>query len=302
MFLSWRTQLGLLMVLTSLAMVFVGRGEAIPVGDAYQRLYKGSVDEELGAQPMNDTAPPVDRSIRPTLTPGINEPHPIPDYIKKFPGGGPFPRYYLELLEVSPVHQVQSKIFNKQAFRKTRRIGVAGFENKTEAPFKDETAGEIVANQISRELQKNNNYVVIPPSKFREDARLKIMTTPSKPLGKEKRPPKSKTGNHVPGLPYSGEKVDAVMIGAVTKYMDSYIDNRGRIKKSLSSGVEFGAYLVNTQTGEVIWGARFVGTQSPNLVGFLSGETTHWLNKEELSKAAMKYVLKAFYATRNSVR
>ena len=95
-------------------------------------------------------------------------------------------------------------------------------------------------------------------------------------------------------LPYADKPVDTVLIGAVTKYMDHYIDNRGKLKESLSSGVEFGAFLINKETGEVIWGARFVGSQTPNIRNFVIGRQTHWLQKEELSRSAMKNVLREF--------
>ncbi len=256
---------------------------------------QGADQQELEYNPMNPVTPPTDLSLHPNLTPFINEPHPYPDYIKKFNQGKQFPKYYLDLLRTTPVDQVQSKVFNISAFQNTRVIGVAGFENKTANPFKDESAGYVVANQISQELQSYNKYRVIPPPRTNEDARLQITATHP---GSIKTPGRGENDHSSAVLPYANKKVDAVLIGAVTRYMDSHINRRGEIKKSISSGVEFGAYLINAKTGDVIWGARFVGTQTPNIRGFLEGKT-HWLSKEELSRSAMKKVLKAFHNGKN---
>ena len=68
--------------------------------------------------------------------------------------------------------------------------------------------------------------------------------------------------------------VDAVMIGAVTKFLDHYIDNRGSRREALSSGIEFGSYLVNAKNGKVIWGARYVVRQDPDFSGFFRNVTT----------------------------
>ena len=247
---------------------------------------------------MHDVSPPVDYTLHPNLTPFVNEAHPFPDYIKKFPGAEQLPKHYLELIRTLPVDKVQSKVFNIKDFQKARRIGVAGFENKTAAPFKDENAGYIVANQISQELQSYGRYQVIPPRRTREDARIRITKTPALPDNRESSSAQGGNDRSVASLPYSKDKVDAVLIGAVTKYMNSYVDRRGEIKKSISSGVEFGAFLINAKTGEVIWGARFVGTQTPGFTAFLQGRT-HWLSKEEFSRSAMKKVLKAFHDTQN---
>jgi len=287
----------------ALVLVFSASAQAIPK----DQFFKGSDDsgadvQELGHQPMHNVQPPTSNSLNPNLTPFINEAHPFPDYIKKFPGQEQLPKHYLELIRTLPVDKVQSKIFNIKDFKNARRIGVAGFENKTEAPFKDENAGYIVANQISLELQSVGRYKVIPPRKAREDARIKIIKTPASPNGqKGSSDPSGESDRSVASLPYSKEKVDAVLIGAVTRFTDSYVDRRGEIKKSISSGVEFGAFLINAKTGAVIWGARYVGSQSPGIRSFLQGKT-HWLSKEELSRSAMKKVLKAFHNAQNKNR
>ncbi len=281
-----------------LVLAFSTPGYGIPKGEPFMKLdHQGADQQELGYHPMNPVTPPTDLSLHPNLTPFINEAHPYPDYIKKFNKGKQFPKYYLELLRTAPVNQVQSKVFNITAFQNARVIGVADFENKTEKPFKNETAGHVVANQISQELQSYQKYRVILPPRKSEDVRLKITATPLVDENGNKPANTGAVDSSDDLLPYSNKKVDAVLIGAVTKYMDSYVDRRGEIEKSISSGVEFGAYLVNAKTGDVIWGARFVGTQTPNIRGFLGGNT-HWLSKEELSRSAMKKVLKAFHDVR----
>lgn len=283
-----------------LVLAFSVSAQAIPQDKIYGKTDdQGAADtQEMGYRPMNDVSPPVDYTLHPNLTPFINEAHPFPDYIKKFPGAEQMPKHYLELIRTLPVDKVQSKIFNIKDFYNARRIGVAGFENKTEKPFKDQNAGYTVANQVSQELQSYGRYHVIPPNRTHEDARFKITKAPASPDEKGSLGPEGAVDRSVDSLPYANEKVDAVLIGAVTKYMDSHVDRRGEIKKSISSGVEFGAFLINKKTGEVIWGARYVGTQTPSITSFFQGNT-HWLNKEELSRSAMKKVLKAFHDAQN---
>lgn len=281
-----------------LVLAFSTPGYGIPKREPFLKFNnQGADQQELGYQPMHEVSPPIDYSRRPNLTPFLNEAHPFPDYIKKFKRGGQFPKHYLELLRTPPVGQVQSKVFNISAFQNARRIRVVGFENKTAAPFKDKNAGYMIANQISQELQSYRKYHVVPPPRTVADARLKITAAAPAPEEKDDKQtanPKKKNGGY-PDLSYARDKqVDAVLIGAVTRYMDSYVDRRGEIKKSIASGVEFGAFLVNAKTGDVIWGARFVGSQTPNIRGFLEGKT-YWLNKEEFSRSAMKKVLKAFH-------
>lgn len=285
-----------------LMLVFSTSALAIPK----DQFFKGSDDsgadvQELDHQPMHNVQPPTSNTLHPNLTPFLNEGHPFPDYINKFPGQDQLPKHYLELIRTLPVDKVQSKIFNIKDFQNSRRIGVAGFENKTTKPFKDANAGFTVANQISQELQSVGRYLVIPPRKTKEDARIEIVKTPASPNGDKSSGSRKVNDRSVASLPYSNEKVDAVLIGAVTKYMDSYVNRRGEIKKSISSGVEFGAFLINAKTGDVIWGARYVGTQEPSITSFLKGKT-HWLSKEELSRSAMKKVLKAFHNAQNKNR
>ena len=108
----------------------------------------------------------------------------------------------------------------------------------------------------------------------------------------------TETQPNIPGLPQANDKMDAVMIGAVTKYMDSYRTRNGNIENSLSSSIEFGAFLVSTLSGDVIWGVRFIGSQPTGLSSFLLSSGPTWLSKEQLSQVAMKNVLKAFHENR----
>ena len=270
---------------------------AIPVSDAYET---GQAEFQASPefQPRNEIPPVFHPSLHPGSNDEVNEGHPIPDYIKKISKDQPYSIYYQQLLETDPVDQVQSKVFNEDAFRSVQRIGVLGFENKTADPFKDEEAGHVVAEQVSKELQSIKGYFIIPPLAANEDAQIRIVT----------QVPSNKTGqiesSHIenqpaiPVLPNSNKKVDAVMIGAVTKYIGSYRNRNGKIKKSLSSKVEFGSFLVSTRTGQVLWGSHFIGAQP---TGFISSGSK-WLSKKQLSQRAMKEVLKAFRKNSNGLK
>ena len=285
------------LILFGVLIFFVSRAGAFPVGDAFDR---GQAEFQASPEfhPRNEMPPVLHPSLHPNLNDEINEAHPIPKYIKKFSKNQNFPVYYNQLLGVTPEDQVQSKVFNEQAFRSVRRIGVLGFENKTSGPFRDENAGNVVARQVSDELLSASSYFIIPPQVVLEDAQLEMVAKP--PLGTPALQSK-KSQPAIPELPYSNEKVDAVIIGAVTKYMDTYRDRKGAIKKSLAGGVEFGAFLVSTRTGDVIWGARYVGSQPTGLTHFLLESGPQWMSKKQLSQTAMKNVLKAFHKNWNPV-
>lgn len=291
-FRSLKILLGLLIAFGS-SLLFFSEGHAIPIGDEFKR---DNLEFHRSSEyvPQNEILPPINASLYPNLNTEINEPHPIPEYIKKFDKGGSFPDYYLQLIKTPPVDKVQSKVFDEKAFRKIRRIGVERFENKTTEPFKDETAGDIVAGQISQELETFRDYTIIPPPQMKRDAQIRIVSTPTgERIERLSEPEIAKKA--APGsFPYSSDRMDAVMIGTVTKYMDTYRARDGKIEKSISSGVEFGAFLISAQTGEVIWGARFVGVQNPGVRGFLAS-SGRWMTKRQLSQAAMKNVLRAFY-------
>ena len=277
--------------------LFVPVAGAFPVGDAFDR---GQAELQASPEfhPRNEMPSVFHPSLHPNLNDEINEAHPIPKYIKKLSRNQNFPVYYNQLLGVTPEDQVQSKVFNEQAFRSIRRIGVLGFENKTSGPFRDENAGKVVAKQVSDELLSASSYFIIPPPVVLEDAQLRIV---AKPPGSPV-PPNKESQPIIPELPYSNKKVDAVIIGAVTKYMDTYRNREGVIEKSLASGVEFGAFLVSARTGDVIWGARYVGSQPTGLTRFLLESGPQWVSKKQLSQAAMKNVLKAFRKNRISVK
>ena len=258
----------------------MSRTSAVPLENAFD---EGQGKNHLGLNRPWDEAPPVYHDLNPHLTEGINEPHPLPAYINR--------KTYNQLLNIEPVNQVQSRIFNQKLFDGLQRIGVLGFENKTFAPFEDKSAGEVVSRQAYQELKANKNYSNIIPPQMMEDARFKIVKTP----GNNSTPNKDKPLNsdELRAELVSTEAVDAVLVGAVTKYSDKYRDRRGNIQKSISSGLEFSAFLVDPRTQEVIWGARFVGSQNPGLRSFNRNNGV-WQNKEGFSRQAMKFVLKEF--------
>jgi hypothetical protein len=249
---------------------------AVPLENA---LDEGQAKNHLGMNRPWDEAPPVYYDLNPHITGGINEPHPLPAYIKQ--------DSYNQLLNIEPENQVQSKIFNPELFKRLERIGVLEFENKTFAPFEDKSAGVVVSQQAYQELKTNKKYTNIIPPQMMEYARFKIIKTPGENVSR-----KQKNSNNELTL-VSTDAVDAIMVGAVAKYSNQYRDRRGKIQKSLASGLEFTAFLVNPRTQEVIWGARFVGSQKAGLQN-LNSDKGGWLDKEGFTRAAMKYVLKEF--------
>ena len=270
---------------------------AIPVGDAYNT---GQAEFQVssGFHPRNEVTPFTDPSLQPGSNNNINEEHPIPDYIKKISKNRIFPNHYQQLLEINPVDQIQSKVFDEEAFRSVKKIGVLDFENKTIGLFKDDEAGHVLAKQVSGELQSMRNYFIIPPLVINEDARIRIVA--QAPFNKGRQFESSPIDNKpiIPTLPDSNDKVDAVMIGAVTKYINSYQDRNGKIKRSLSSKIEFGSFLVSTLTGDVLWGARFIGSQPTGTLKL----GTKWLNKKQLSRRVMTEVLKSFRQNDNTFK
>lgn len=246
-------------------------------------------------------------SLNPNLNSRINEAHPFPDYMKRFIGEHRVPRYYYELIQLPPRNQVQSRIFNPALFKRLRRIGVVDFENKLPDPRQDPDAGKLLANQVANELESVPEFNVIPPKKMVDEFHLKITQRGKVPPGKapsgdtSKTPEdgeKTKTGYD---LPYAGDKMDAVLIGAVTRFSNEYEDRRGKKQESLSASVEFGAFLISTETGEVIWAARFVGSQQPTLTNLLKGKV-RWMSRQELSQEAVKKVLQVFKESRKQIK
>ena len=279
--------------------LITGTGESFPITDAFDK----KQNEATGPNPRNETTPQVHRSLQPMLNDQYNEPHPFPESIVKSDKDGKLPEYYRQLLLVAPEDHVQSKIFDMQAFKEMKKIGVLGFENKTYAPYTNAIAGEIITDQAFAELRSTSYTVISPPEMNDMIFRMKIVTTPKTKNQKEPKEKKELSAPATPEpskLPFTAKDMDGVLVGAVTKYMDSYKDEQGEWKKSISSGVEFGAYLISTKTGNVVWGARYASSQPVNLLNTLKGETKgiSWLDKEELSRNGMKKVLKIFYETR----
>jgi len=233
------------------------------------------------------------RSFNPKLNSRINEPHPFPEYLKKFSKNGRLPRFYYELLQVEPDDQIQSKIFNQEGFRAVRRIGVMGFENKIPDRIRDENVGNLLANQFTLELQAVRKDPVIDPRGMMEDVRMKMVREPKTGKAPAPAPESPNQDNPTHDLTFARDKVDAVMIGAVTRFTNKYRNRRGEVSESLSAGVEFGAYLISTETGETLWGARFMGSQSPSINNLFNGRYS-WLEKQELSRKAIKQIVKDF--------
>ena len=283
-----------LVIFGSTTALCVAKASAIPLGDAYDI---GQAEFQASPQfhPRNQIPPVLHPSMHPNLNDEVNESHPIPDYIKNLPIGQAFPVYYEQLLEIDPKNQVQSKIFDKQAFSSTRRIGISRFENKTSGPFKDENAGNVLSKQVTRELQSANKYFILPPTPMKGDAQLTIIKQLPPDKNNKAGPSTGKDQSAILAPLNANDKMDAVMVGVVTKYMDFYRTRNGNIKKSLSSSIEFGAFLVSTHSGDVIWGARFIGSQPSGLSSFFQNSGPKWLSKEQFSQVAMKNVLKAFH-------
>lgn len=268
---------------------------AIPLNDAYET-GQAEFQRSPAFQPRSEGQLAFYPSLHPGSNDALNEEHPIPDYVKKISKNPLFSTHYRQLLETEPVNQIQSKIFDEQAFRSIQKIGVLDFENRTVSPFRDEKAGHMIAKQISKELQSRKDYFIIPPRMTNEDARIRIVAQILGNKTGQVEAPHVERQPAIPGLPNQNNKVDAVIIGAVSKYMNSYQDRNGKIEKSLSSKVEFGSFLVSTHTGDLLWGARFIGAQPTGLLS--SG--AKWLSKKQLSKRAMKEVLKSFRGNVNS--
>ena len=284
---------GLLYMISATWLVFAaGPAWAINTDDAFPQ-YQQNPNPSLNAHPLHKIAPEEYRSNNPNLTDEINEPHPIPEYLNKFPKKDGFPKYYRQLLEIDPDDNVQSKVFDRRAFKQVRRIGVIFFENKTSGPGADEDAGHLVANQVSTELETVNKLSVVSPTRMLEEFQLKMVTTPDQAPDAKKSP--APVRQSVPGydLPYSKDKFDAILIGSVARYSNVYKNRAGQPASSEGAAVEFSVYLISTQTGEAIWGARFVGSQSASLANVFSAQRM-WLDKRNYSREAIKKVLKDF--------
>ncbi len=291
----------LLYMISAVGLIFAaGPAAAINTDDAFP-LHQENPHPSLNKHPLLHIPVEEYRTHNPNLTDEINEPHPYPDYLKKFPRRGRFPVYYHQLLEVHPDDQVQSKVFDSKAFKQARRIGVVFFENKTQGLGQDKNAGHLVANQFSDELQSVKQLSIISPTRMLEEFQLKMITTPEqKPSAgkgtKDLQPVQPQSGYD---LPYSREKFDAVLIGTVTRYTNRYRNHLGRPDTSEGAGVEFGVYLISTRTGEAIWGAQFTGSQTVSMGNIFSAKN-RWMDKQNFSRHAIKKVLKDFRDMANS--
>lgn len=222
-------------------------------------------DKSLAKSPRSDTQ--------------INEAHPIPQYIEAMKSSDKFPAVYMEILSTPPVDYLQSKVFDEAALRKIKKILVYDFENKTKEPFRSLSAGQDVARNISEELKDIPAYTIISSGEKKSDLKLQIFA----PGGTN-----NSDGAQQSTSPFKdvAQQADAVLIGAVTKYSDTYINQQGVRESSPSSVLEFGAYLVLPDSGKVVWGARYVNKNG--------GAKSNWIrlqsdtNKEEHSRLATK--------------
>ncbi len=290
-----RNLINYLLYMISAAVLIFGAGtaSAINTDDAFP-MHQEEPNPSLNAHPLHKVAPGEYETRNPNLTDEINEPHPIPEYLNKFPREGRFPIYYRQLLEVDPDDQVQSKVFDSEAFKQARRIGVVFFENKTRGLGADENAGHLVANQFSTELETVKELSIVSPTRMLEEFQLKMVTTPDRAPESGATPAPSVHKEPGYDMPYSKEKFDAVLIGAVTQYTNLHRNRAGLSDTSEGAGVEFSVYLISTRTGEAIWGARFVGSQSASLANVFSAKY-QWLDKQGFSRYAIKKVLKDFH-------
>ena len=100
-----------------LCVSMISQAFAVPLENA---LDKGQAKNDLGMHRPWDEAPPVYYDLNPHMTDGYNEPHPLPAYINR--------DTYNQLLNIEPVNQVQSRVFNPKLFEALQRIGILGFE------------------------------------------------------------------------------------------------------------------------------------------------------------------------------
>ncbi len=249
-----------------------------------------------------DKAPPKNQNYQiikinpnnPNLSDAINEPRPFPEKLDQLAVQGDLKSFYKELVKKEPIDYIQSKVFESEEFKKVRRILVKEFENKTNLLHGDENAGKVVARHIYQQLRNNNEYAVVsdPLAGKNDGFRMKIISDPSLASDVESYiefPAKSISAN--PKV--NPNHIDAVMVGAVTKYRDSFIDENGNNQKSLASGIEFGSYLISVKSGKVLWGARYVSSQSPGFFEFFKNGG-QWKSKKSLSRLATRNVLKVF--------
>lgn len=291
-------------------------GQDFPIGDAFGR---GHVEPSpsINFPSQNDNPGPVHRSLKAGVSDEFNQPVPVPDALLRSNGEAPSPWFYNDLLRQAPADQVQSRVYNREAFEKTRSICLIEFDNKTADPGRDERAARVVTHQISSELKSFKRYTVTVDAAGAEDAHLKIVSPQAGPSAgaSGQEPAREDKGESLAALPaLSGSACqdgpfDAIMVGAVTRFINTYTDRHGKTREALSPTVEFGVYLVRVPPGfsrdalktldpkDVLWGARYVGSQATGLPAIARGQLG-WYSKEELSRSAMKNVLKEFERAR----
>ncbi len=270
----------------------------MPVNDAFPR----STDAPkpyIHEHPDQNVPEGIYRSQNPHLTDSINEPHPVPEALNKLCGHTKFPKHYFQLLQQKPVDQIQSKIFDIAAFKAVRQIGVMGFENKVPDRFRDEKIGKLVANQFFQELESVRKYPVLDPASMeKEDVQMQIVATPKVPLISKSSKGKGSSYSLGENDRNLAKEIDAYMFGAVTRFSNKYINRHGELTESLGSSVEFGAFLIildrPAKKCKYIWGARYTGSQTPSIKNIFGGRY-RWLEKEELSRKAIKKIVKDFY-------
>jgi len=261
-------------------------------------LEKGQAEVYPGRFYPNFDAPPVlHRSLNPLIADEADELIPIPDKVQHVSGDIDFVAPYRRLLALKPRDFVRSQIFDPSEFNKIKKITVEPFQNKTTGPNQDANAGIIVTSQVYQELRNSRNYTVVDPFPT-EDMLLETVgeTTGPQPVAKMEADLTGQSPDTAQEVASPGS--EAIMTGAVTKFVDTYVDRQGRRQEGIASGIAFAAYLV-TPEGKVIWGARFIGSQRQNFRDFIKYKG-QWLNKEEFSRTAMKDVLKDFHNSRSS--
>lgn len=305
---------GVALALALLLLPAPARGQEFPVGDAFG---KGHVepDPAISFPARNDNPGPVHRSLKAGVTDSINDPVPVPEALLRSSGKAPW--YYNDLLRQAPSNQVQSRIYNPEGFKKARRICLIEFDNKTIGPGRDERAARVVTHQIQNQLRNLKRYTVTVEPGGASDAHMKIVSPrpgppesgePAAAPGARDEKPASAAAGGTQALQSPACQdgpVDAIMVGAVTRFLNTYTDRHGKTREALSPSVEFGVYLVRKTPGvalgdikelnpkDVLWGARYVGSQATGLPAIARGQLG-WYSKEELSRSAMKNVLKEF--------
>jgi len=237
--------------------------------------------------------------LNPLIADATMEPLPFPDKVQHVANPVDFMPSYRQLLALKSRDSVRSEIFNPAEFRKIRKITIEPFQNKTTGPNRDESAGIVVTSQAYQELREAGNYDVVDPYQP-EDILLKTSEAKavSAALGTEATGDLAEPGPDMVSEPPPTKGSEAILTGAVTKFVDTYVDRRGQLQHSIASGIAFAAYLV-TPEGKVIWGARFIGAQHQNFRDLIKYKG-RWLNKEEFSRFAMRTVLKDFHKNARS--